>query len=215
MAEIHGPKIVRDGLILNLDAADRNSYPGSGTVWNDVSGNGNNGTLINGPSYSDRSIVFDGSNDWCQLSSVSLTTTSYTKIAWFNPDGNTNNIISGGGDGQHAFWMAGTNTTLQAGHNGSWSTVAYNAGVMTGKWWCGAVTFNTTSGWKLYLNGNLVNTSSSTATFTGGTAVRIAAYTDSSNLFDGKISTVQIYNRTLSAQEILQNYNATKTRFGL
>ena len=63
----HSPKIVTDGLVLCLDAASRKSYPGSGTTWFDRSGNGNNGTLTNGPTFSSDnggSIVFDGTNDY-------------------------------------------------------------------------------------------------------------------------------------------------------
>ncbi|MAO22815.1 MAG: hypothetical protein CMJ25_18860, partial [Phycisphaerae bacterium] len=69
--------------------------------------------------------------------------------------------------------------------------------------------------WKLYLNGELVDTSNSTTTFTGGTTVRISAYNNASNTFNGKIASVNIYNRVLSDDEVLQNYNAIKNRFGL
>ena len=201
------PNIVTDGLVLNLDAGEVGSYPTTGTPWYDLSGDGNNGTLTNGPTFNTNGwFDFDGADDWVQLSSLALSTTAYTKIAWFNPDGSTNNIISGGGDGQHAFWMGGTATNLKAGHNGTWDRVNYSPGTMTGKWWCGAVTFSNQTGWKLYINGEVVDTDTNTQTFTGGTAVRIAAYTNAANLFNGQISTAQVYNRVLSDAEILQNY---------
>ena len=63
----NGPRIVSNGLVLALDAADKNSYPGSGITWRDVSGNNNNGTLTNGPTFDSSnggSIVFDGTNDF-------------------------------------------------------------------------------------------------------------------------------------------------------
>ena len=63
-------KIVTNGLVLSLDAADRNSYPGTGTTWRDMSGNGNNGTLTDGPTFNSNnggSIVFDGTNDYVAL----------------------------------------------------------------------------------------------------------------------------------------------------
>ena len=66
MPNNYGPRIVTDGLVLCLDAGNSKSYPGSGTAWNDLSRNGNNGTL-NGPTFNsaDRgSIVFDGTNDY-------------------------------------------------------------------------------------------------------------------------------------------------------
>ena len=62
-----GPDIVENGLVLHLDAADTNSYPGSGTLWTDLSGNGNNGTLTNGPAYSSNNkgyFSFDGTDDY-------------------------------------------------------------------------------------------------------------------------------------------------------
>ena len=222
MGFYRGPHIVTDGLVLHLDAANTKSYPGSGTTWSDVSGNDNNGTLTNSPTFSSSNsgtFNFDESNDYVKIDNTSiLPTAAYTKIAAFRPESSTSNIISGGstGDsGQHAFWMGGTSTTLQSGHNGNWSTVAYSPGDMLNQWWIGAVTFNTVTGWVLYLNGQQVDTDASTATFIGGNTVRIGAYNDAANLFDGDISTVMIYNRALTPQEVLQNYNATKSRFGL
>ena len=73
-------------------------------------------------------------------------------------------------------------------------------------WYCGAVTFNTTNGWKLYLNGVQEATSANTTTFTGTGDIQIARYQGGNN-FNGKIAIAQIYNRVLSASEILQNYN--------
>ena len=65
----HSPRIITDGLVLCLDAANRQSYPGSGTVWTDLAGS-NNGTLTNGPTFSSAnggSIVFDGVDDFIEL----------------------------------------------------------------------------------------------------------------------------------------------------
>ena len=218
MAAHGNPDIITDGLILCLDAADKNSYPGSGTTWFDLSTQGNDATL-SGPTYNTTSFGnfnFDESNDYAKVDNTScLPTAAYTKIAWFRPETSTANIISGGSDGQHAFWMAGTSTHLRAGHNGSWSTVSYSPGDMLNQWWCGAVTFNTTTGWVLYLNGEQVDTDANTTTFSSGNTVRIGAYYDASNLFDGDIPVAIIYDRVLSASEVLQNYNATKSRFGL
>jgi hypothetical protein len=67
MALSHSPSIVTDGLVLCLDAGNPKSYPGSGTTWTDLSGNGNNGTLVNGVGYSGDnlgSLSFDGVNDY-------------------------------------------------------------------------------------------------------------------------------------------------------
>ena len=67
MSLSRGPKIVTNGLVLYLDAANKKSYPGSGTTWTDLSGNNNTGTLTNGPTFDSNnggSIVFDGTNDY-------------------------------------------------------------------------------------------------------------------------------------------------------
>ena len=71
MAFNNGPRIVTNGLVLCLDASDRNSYPGSGTTWYDVSNNGNHATLTNGPTFSTSNggiFTFDGSNDYADVS---------------------------------------------------------------------------------------------------------------------------------------------------
>jgi hypothetical protein len=199
-------KINADGLVLYVDAGKLNSYPTTGSIWRDLSGNSAYVTLYNNPVFNSQSYIdFDGTDDYGIVTGASLSNTAYTKIAWFKPDVATANIISGGGDSQHAFWMAATNY-LNAGHNGSWSTVQYTGQSLPGRWWMGAVTFNTTTGWVLYLNGNIVDTDPSTATFTGGNVIRIAAFNDAQNLFNGKISQAQVYNRVLSESEIKQNY---------
>lgn len=220
MGFFRGPHIITDGLILALDAASPKSYPGTGTTWYDLSGNENNTTLYNSPTYTNNNVHtfnFDESNDYAKVDNTDLLpTAAYTKIAAFRPETSTANIISGGSsDGQHAFWMNSTSDTLRAGHNGSWALVSYSPGSMLNQWWIGAVTFNTTSGWVLYLNGEQVDTSANTSTFTNGNTVRIGAYNDASNRFDGDIANALIYNRVLSAEEVQQNYNAIKSRFGL
>jgi len=67
MAFANGSRIVTDGLVLALDASDRNSFVSGSTIWNDLSGNGNNGTLVNGPTFdsgSGGSIVFNRSTQY-------------------------------------------------------------------------------------------------------------------------------------------------------
>jgi len=87
MSGISGPKIITSGCVLSLDAADKNSYPGSGTAWRDLSGNGKNLTLTNGPTFSagnQGSIVFDGTNDYAVLNPVSAFNI-YCISMWFKP----------------------------------------------------------------------------------------------------------------------------------
>jgi hypothetical protein len=83
-----GPDIIESGLVLCLDAANKNSYRGSGTTWTDLSGNGNNGTLTNGPTFSagnQGSIVFDGVDDYVEVSNASsLNASTQTISVWYN-----------------------------------------------------------------------------------------------------------------------------------
>ena len=212
--------IVTNGLIVNVDAGLVGSYPQTGSTWYDLSGNSYNGALTNGPTFSSAnsgSIVFDGADDYIDVNSGAslLSNVNYTKIAWFYITNlvTSNNIISGGNTGQHAFWTAGTNK-LNAGHNGNWTTVTSTTTLVINTWYCGAVTFDTTNGWKLYVNGVQEDTDSNTTTFTGTGDIQIGRYQLGNN-YTGRIAIAQIYNRVLSATEILQNYNAQKGRFGL
>ncbi len=212
--------ITTDGLQVYLDAANRRSYSGSGISVYDLSGSGNTTALVNGPTYNSSNLgyfVLDGADDYINVNSQAniLSKTAYTKIAYFyvTNSGTSNNIISGGFSGAHAFWLQGVNR-LYAGHNGAWSTVTGNTALSNNTWYFGAVTYSNSTGWKLYLNGREDGTSANTTTFTGNQEIVIGAYATGNN-FTGRISTVQIYNRVLSAAEIFQNYNATKRRYGL
>ena len=221
MAISRGPKVVTSGLSLYLDAANSSSYPGSGTTWTDISGNNRNGSLTNGPTFNSSnggSIVFDGTNDFVSVASDAniLSTTAYTKTVWFyvTSFSTDNNLISAGSSGQHALWLF-TSNKLNAGHNGNWNTVVSTTTLVLNRWYFGSVTFNNTSGWVLYLNGVQESTSVSTTTFTGTGTISIGSYQNLGNYFTGRIATATVYNRVLSSSEILQNYNATKSRFGL
>ena len=221
MATEYNPRIVTDNLVFYVDAANSKSFPTTGgspdgTTWIDMMGT-NNGTLENGPTFSSDnggSIVFDGTNDYVECGSI-LSQTAYTKSAWFNPESATKNIVSAGSGGGHAFWMQGTNNSLRAGHQGTWDRVSYTlpSGNMLNQWWNGAVTWNNSTGWVLYLNGDQVDTDSDTTGPLSAT-VKIAAY-GTGNYFDGTIAQVSIYDRVITAAEVKQNFDATKTRFGL
>jgi hypothetical protein len=233
MAEIHGPKIVRDGLILNLDAADINSYPGSGTAWNDVSGNGFNGTLINGPTFSDRSIVFDGTNDYMTTYTTPPSLQgdpNFTVCSWMkrtaNAGGNTGTWgLSGDGNGINSWWNENANEiTID-----TWGQATFTTGVTypLNEWvfaaWqkiSGPMTRANCILWR-----NLVSYTGTQLTILrpenvapniGNNGVNIArisqTYSTPTPIQVGKF---WIYNRVLSAQEVQQNYNATKPRFGL
>ena len=219
MGYSYGPSIVKDGMVLCLDAANRKSYAGSGTSWVDLSGSGNNGTLVNGPTFSSTNggnIIFDGSNDHATVTGTPLNVNSYTKQVWFMLDRYdlNNNIISSGTG--HFMFFGGTNK-LKNGHS-NWSNYDVypsNASFSLSTWYNVCLTFNTTDGFVLYVNGqrDSVYTAQKTAAPSG--TVQIACFNAGQNLLGGKIAFVALYNRTLTESESIQNYHATKGRFGL
>ena len=226
MAFVYSPKIITNGLVLALDAADRNSYPGSGTTWTDLSGNGNNGTLTNGPTFNSGnggSIVFDGVNDYVQgpTSTNLFSNRSFTVEQWIYPD-------FPAADYQHSFsaWYSGTNQrayVLRIYNTGILRVWYFSndldvAGISIGSWNHITATYNTSGDLtSAYINGILIN-SSNVGPYTAPSAnVRIGIwhYPGVEKPFKGRIPITKLYNRALSATEVLQNYNAQKSRFGL
>jgi len=217
MSSSSGPNIITNSLVLHLDAADRKSYPGSGTVWTDRSGNGNHGALVNGPTYNTNnvgSIVFNGINNYVSCGNI-MPLNAYTKCIFFNilNLGAANNLMSGGNDGSHYFYPA-AGSYLKAGHFQD-GELTSNTPILANTWYHGAVTFSTISGFSMYQNGINVGNLLATANFTGGNILRIGSYLQGDYLLNGIVSSAQVYNRALSPQEIKQNFNATKSRFGL
>ena len=213
-------KIVINGLVLALDAADKNSYPGSGTTWTDLSGNGNNGMLTNGPTFSNNSIVFDGTNDFITCTNnASVQITVGTIGAWINA--NSNNTGYRGIITKQSAWglflLDNVLVTYDWGANATRST-GINIGNNT--WNYVAMSFTQTVGTPsnnaiIYINRNAVLTTTvrhSLQTF----EVQIGNGGGASNQYlNGNVSIAHIYNRVLSATEITQNYNAQKSRFNL
>ena len=207
--------LVTDGLIQNLDASNTDSYSGSGTDWFDLSGVGNNATLQGYAPWTDDGdqSYFVFSTGYADAGTI-LPNTAYTKIGIFRVTNNYGNLASGDGSNAHAFWGAGTQT-LQSGHNGSWSTIVSNVTTPLDQWVFGAVTFDNTTGWKLYLNDNTPATNSSTDQFTANPAlVYIGSYEGGTNL-NGEVAVSLIYDRALSEAEMAQNFAHYQARFGL
>ena len=214
-----GPDIINDSsLVLALDASDRNSYVSGSTTWFDVSGFGNNGTLTNGPTFSTGSggaIVFDGTNDYVTgsintLNDFSLTYTVYsTDISSqfiFYPAGLS---FSGNAGGVFFGGNLAPFTSKTGIYDGS-TQVTSNTTITTNTWYIITATRNGTTG-SIYINGllNATGTISSNSI----TAYNLGRRTDAIWYYKGNIANIQVYNRALSATEILQNYNALKSRF--
>lgn len=223
-------KIVTNGLALVLDAADRNSYPGSGTTWRDLSGNANNGTLINGPTFDSGnggSIFMNGSNQYIASSYFGNTTDSFTFAAWFKNDNysEAKYALARGRDASGNGWSVQTATTIDGK---SQSAVVTTSGGATQFTAAGTSTLSLNNWYYLtgvwtagvsirhYVNGVLeATTNTSSTNLRTSTDGWVMGSINTTNFTSGYNAIAQIYNRVLSNAEILQNYNAQKTRFGL
>jgi hypothetical protein len=242
MAFNYSPKVITDGLVLYLDAANTRSYPGSGTAWNDLSRSGNNSTLVNGPTFNSAnlgSIVFDGTNDYVDcgnMSSLILSNNQFTANYWVRMAGSNRgdlfSIKNFNTPQDDIGFFIDSNNKLYAYFNVQ--GVVTNNGVGSGYASISTTTFlrntiyNITFGKDasqkivMYVNGVLDNNTYSTVTNTANVVTTpLWVGSNKSNnttpafLWNGNIYLTQMYNRALSATEILQNYNATKGRFGL
>jgi hypothetical protein len=232
MAFNYSPKVITDGLVLYLDAANTRSYPGSGTAWNDLSRSGNNGTLTNGPTFSSGnggSIVFDGVDDFVGITNTLLSSTdNFSMEVWFNATllSTSNKLIfyigNTGGSGA-GFYMGvcnGTPTTLSVLFGGVICSEVSQINLTTNTWYHAIFTRNSSANPKniLYINGVSVSTGNSNPnTFTSqlGYTATIGGIGNGTQVFPGRVSISRTYNRTLTSTEVLQNYNALKGRFGL
>ena len=220
----YSPKIVTDGLVLCLDAANTKSYVSGSTAWNDLSRGGNNGTLINGPTFNSAnggSIVFDGVDDFVNCGTqIDLSQYSAFSVnVWVNSRSLTGvksafafaNNPSGAG-WQHWIGTNGNNFYAEMRSGGSdralsASGAALNAWSHIATVWNGTTLF-------LYVNG-VERTSIAASAVTNTVKTLYIGYFPGFTVWDGFVSNTQVYNRALTAQEVTQNYNATKTRFGL
>ena len=212
MGFYRGPSIVKDGLVLYLDAANPKSYPGSGTTWSDLSGNSNTGTLINGPTFDSGSngcIVFDGVNDYVTGSMVNFgSNNSFTTITWFNAPQTSNE--------QHLTNISSTQLYIRSNKIGTSNYGSLLGGtILPNKWYMVVCTKDTSNNGVIYVNGDYTVAGtlpaiSSISKYVIGNFVGGGSY-----FFGGNIAISQIYNRALTAAEVKQNYNATKSRFNL
>jgi hypothetical protein len=217
-------------LILNLDAGNTNSYPGSGTIWYDLSGNSNNGTLVNGVGYDSAnqgSLVFDGVNDYVTLSSAQLApgTGAFTWNFWAKhiPTGETSpdtySIVFSGTGSNTTYGVVSMDSDtygLSYYANGR-HIVDYNTAFNSNWWHIAFVGNGGASGsrtLKLYRNGVQAGSTFTTDyNFTSTTPVIGRNHSAFSEVMRGNISNVSYYNRELTAEEIQKNYNALKGRY--
>ena len=228
-----GPDIIQDGLVLSLDASDRNSYVSGSTIWRDLSSSQNNNTLTNGPTFNSTnggSIAFDGTDDFSSFSSnITFSITQpWSYSIWLSPAsgmvGAWKNIIAQNAD-TNCTWMFHPNALgfYQSFYNSAtyiWYTSIkpgttlpidiFSNIVIT----CSPVDADRTF-FTAYLNGVITDTT----TFTWSPINRNQVFNriggNGARYYIGNIANTFIYNKVISAQEVLQNYNAQKSRFNL
>jgi hypothetical protein len=212
MGTKYNPTIVRNGLIMYVDAANPRSYPGVGNTWYDLSGNNNNMTLVNGVGFSTVNggvLITDGTNDYIELYPFNISTTNHTIIGASRYSGAIRGrIFTSGG----ANWLLGHwNNYVRSYYPNGDVRLAVDAG--NTNWYISSAVENYSADlWTLYSNGDLMVTNSNGSQ--GPNGLSFGAW-NAGEYSTAEISFFMVYNRLLSAQEINQNYNALKKRFNL
>ena len=240
MSVYGGPEVVNGGLVLCLDAANPKSYPGSGTAWTDMSGLGNNGTLVNGPTFDANNaggIVFDGVNDYMTTTVLPSGTDLFTLSFWIYL--NTNLTGNWGGSNKSAIIFTGDNAGTYEfilltidGNVGPPYTIALSkygqaktglcqisqTNIMPIQRWHNLVLIRDgAASQQIYLNGSLLTTGNISDSMASAATMLSGGATQSgySGYLNGKFSNILKYNRALSASEIQQNFNALRGRYGI
>ena len=221
--------VVQDGLVINLDAGKFYSYPQSGITWTDLTNNGNTGTLVNGVGYlgtNGGSLVFDGSNDYLLLPTNSINSNAnLTLNFWVNhspissPFTQAYTFLSGYDTNSHLqvrYMTTGTISSVQLVKS-SIVNLGEFSGFTTPNNTTNFITITlakSTNTWSLYANGNFISSFVSSQTFTTSSPVLGSSVTGG-ELFKGNMYSFSYYNRVLTAGEIAQNFNATRSRYGV
>lgn len=226
-----GPNLVYNGLVLNLDAANSRSYPGSGTSWTSVASGNDISTLVGSPTYSSLNngfFTFNGSSSYAIIpNNTALDTQTPSVEVWIK----TNSLSQNG----FLFEKGTVNTQYSLFQNAGNSSIywrqyfsnlsSYNeliistSNINTSNWYQIVGTF-TSGRRRIYINGQQIAQDSQAGTI--GTSVdgmSVGVYGGFSGgrsyYYNGSISICRVYNKELSATEVLQNFNATKGRYGL
>lgn len=235
----HSPTLVMDGLVFSIDAGNSRCYSGSGNTAFGLVG-GIDGTLINGVGFTSSnngSFIFDGTNDYISVSS-SPTTFSYNRSSftvggwtymtslptiyygvilskWNTGGGNDNEFILNTDDGNKFLFAVDFDDSLNPNSQSN-DLVLSNTTIIANTWYYVVATFD--NGLiKIYVNGTLENSATSlyTSVKTNTNSSLDIGRFGTTFYSTGRRGVVSMYNRALSAQEIKQNYNATKKRYGL
>jgi hypothetical protein len=222
MAQVFGPTIVRNDLVLAIDAADKKSYPGSGTTWFDISGNNNNCVWGATPTFNNTYFTFNGSSHYGTITNNSLlnfsenqtvmivmrhTYTSGRKNPWNQAYGGYGTWThENGTDINYFYGDAGTDNTPYTNLNSSTTS--------TGVWNMMCITRSpSTVTW--YKNGTVTSTASNPYGVLLSTSANITIGNGYAGYWEGDMALVLAYTKCLTQSEITKNHTALKTRFGL
>lgn len=223
MSYSNGPRIITNGLVSYLDAGNIKSYSGTGTTWVDITGNSKNCTLYNSPIYSTFNkgyFNFDGINDY-GIINHSTAGNSFSVDIWFNisslpPLGEYTFLLSYG-DSYYDWALAFYDTQLYIFYEGLTADEIISPPIVTNTWYNFHLIYNSSSTLSsFYLNNNFLGSLSMSipANYTN-IIVGSSSSVSPEYLYNGKISSIKLYNNILSSDEIRQNYNVIKGRYSL
>ncbi|MBI3985063.1 MAG: DUF2341 domain-containing protein [Candidatus Levybacteria bacterium] len=197
---------------------------GQGTSTNDISGNGYNGTLTSGPTWTQgkigKAISFDGSNDYIETNYV-LPTTNFTYSFWAKssasgvanrPFGNADSTAGLSGSGVIWGYNGATHIYVvnrQGANVGTYDIDAVAPGIASG-WHQVAVTISSTDGTILYWDGVSIGTNALTTSITSSLTTRIGRHGNGTDAFNGTIDEVKIYNYVRTPAQVAWDYNQGK-----
>ena len=220
MGTVYSPNVVRDGCVLHLDAANPKSYPGTGTTWFDLSGNANDGTLINTPTYANGIMSFDGVGDYIEVLAVPGTGNSTSSLTWecyVKPATTAGDIINmtRGGWNMCPIW-----SSSQTFKGRVWGTSAITSDtfILGNYYHLVVVRDYATNTNSFYMNSELQGVSiGAYSASNGDNDHKIARQGNqaTNTYFQGDIPIARVYNRALSAQEVAQNFEAMRGRYGI
>lgn len=218
--------MVPQGPIMYIDAGNSNSYSGSGTVWNDLSVNNFDATLIGSPSYTSGAggyFSFNGTTQFATVAASPMSVTAYSKCVWFQiaTTATDNNLLSSADGGHFMFFGAGRNN-MYCGHTTWTNAISSYPSAATfniNTWYFVCLTFATATGMTLYINGSQDSTYTAQKIAPTGGQMLLAAFQNLSgtpgNALSGRIAQAWVYNRTLSPTEQAVIFNQTRSLYGV
>ena len=215
------PSYVTDGLVLNLDAGNLNSYDGSGTTWSDLAQNGNDGTISGATYDSNGHFVFNGSSNYIHSFSNSISTwgtSDFSYCFWvsWSSTGGVYNIVFSNYTSANSGFLLGLQNGVFESHFSSYDNVLTTWTPTINTWYQMTVVREGNLN-KIFRNSDLLDSGPTSANINMTTAPEIGHIPSASQAgwFSGSLAIFKVYDKALSSDEITHNFNASKTRFGL